>query len=46
MSPAMALWNAGFRGMGVQEGAEYRFSAYVRSDGPKALRATMTDEKA
>ena len=36
--------NSGFRGMGVTEGAEYRFSAYVRSKGPKALRATVTDE--
>jgi alpha-N-arabinofuranosidase len=41
--PGYAFWNAGFRGMGVQGGAEYRFSAYVRSIGPKAIRATITD---
>jgi alpha-N-arabinofuranosidase len=29
--------------MGVQSGAEYRFSAYIRSTGPKAIRATITD---
>ena len=27
----------------MQSGAEYRFSAYVRSSGPKAIRATLTD---
>jgi alpha-N-arabinofuranosidase len=37
------FWNSGFRGIGVESGAEYRFSAYVRSDGPKTLRATLTD---
>lgn len=37
------FWNSGFRGMGVAEGASYRFSAYVRSNGPKAIRATLTD---
>src|SRR6516164_3053581 len=41
--PGYAFWNAGFRGMGVQGGAEYRFSAYVRSSGPKSIRATITD---
>src|ERR1700753_3521399 len=41
--PGYAFWNAGFRGIGVQSGAEYRFSAYVRSSGPKAIRATITD---
>ena len=39
------LYNTGFRGVGVQSGVEYRFSAYVRSGGPKSLRATLTDEK-
>ena len=31
-----AFYNVGFRGMGVQEGAEYRFSAYVRANGVTA----------
>jgi alpha-N-arabinofuranosidase len=35
--------NTGFRGIGVKSGAEYRFSAYVRSGGPKIIRATLTD---
>jgi alpha-N-arabinofuranosidase len=39
------FYNTGFRGMGVASGAEYRFSAYVRSGGPKTIRATITDEK-
>ncbi len=38
-----SFYNTGFRGMGVQSGAEYRFSAYVRSMGPKSIRATVTD---
>jgi alpha-N-arabinofuranosidase len=42
--PGYAFYNAGFRGIGVESGAEYRFSAYVRSGGPKAIRATVTDE--
>src|SRR5271156_503192 len=47
-NPGYAFYNVGFRGIGVQSGAEYRFSAYVRTreskDGsPKALRATITD---
>src|SRR5579863_5760691 len=37
------FYNVGFRGMGVREGAEYRFSAYVRSSGPTAIRATLSD---
>ena len=37
------FYNSGFRGMGVEDGAEYRFSAYVRSDGPTAIRATLTN---
>ncbi len=40
-----AFYNTGFRGMGVQGDAEYRFSAYVRSGGPKAIRASIVDEK-
>ena len=35
--------NTGFRDIGVESGAEYRFSAYVRSGGPKSIRATVTD---
>ena len=42
--PGYGLYNAGYRGMGVESGAEYRFSAYVRSGGPKSIRATVTDE--
>jgi alpha-L-arabinofuranosidase len=42
-APGYGLWNSGFRGMGVEKGAEYRFSAYVRSTGPKSVRATLTD---
>ena len=41
--PGYAFWNSGFRGMGVEKGAEYRFSAYARSGGPKAIRATITE---
>ena len=41
--PGYGLWNSGFRGIGVESGAEYRFSAYVRSGGPKTVRATITD---
>jgi alpha-L-arabinofuranosidase len=41
--PGYGLWNTGFRGMGVESGAEYRFSAYVRTGGPKAIRASITD---
>ena len=44
--PGYGLWNTGFRGMGVESGEEYRFSAYVRSSGAnaaKAIRATITD---
>jgi alpha-N-arabinofuranosidase len=36
--------NSGFRGIGVENGAEYRLSAYVRATAPNALRATLTDE--
>jgi len=38
------IYNTGFRGMGIKGGAEYRFSAYLRGGGPKAIRATITDE--
>jgi len=41
--PGYGFYNTGFRGIGVESGAEYRFSAYVRSNGPKAIRATITD---
>jgi alpha-N-arabinofuranosidase len=41
--PGYGLWNSGYRGIGVESGAEYRFSAYVRSSGPKAIRGTITD---
>jgi alpha-N-arabinofuranosidase len=42
--PGFGLSNSGFRGIGVDNGAEYRFSAYVRTGGPKSLRATITDD--
>jgi alpha-N-arabinofuranosidase len=38
------FWNSGFRGIGLESGAAYRFSAYVRSGGPKTIRFTLTDE--
>jgi len=41
--PGYSLYNTGFRGMGVQKDAEYRFSAYVRSGGLKVIRAALTD---
>jgi alpha-N-arabinofuranosidase len=41
--PGYAFYNTGFRGIGVESGKEYRFSAYVRTDGPKSIRATITD---
>ncbi len=44
--PGYSLYNTGFRGTGVQSGAEYRFPAYVRSIGPKSIRATVTDAAA
>jgi alpha-L-arabinofuranosidase len=39
--------NSGFRGIGIQGGAEYIVSAYVRrvGAGPQALRATVNDER-
>lgn len=43
--PGFGVTNAGFRGIGVEKGAEYRFSAYVRSTGANdSLRARLTDE--
>lgn len=42
--PGYAFYNTGFRGMGIESGAEYRFSAWVRSAGPRAIRATIADE--
>lgn len=38
--------NPGFRGMGVESGAEYVFSAYVRSpgNGPRTVHAKLLDE--
>jgi alpha-N-arabinofuranosidase len=41
--PGYGFYNTGFRGIGMESGAEYRFSAYVRSGGPKVLRFTFTD---
>ncbi len=41
--PGFGFSNAGFRGIGVESGADYRFSAYVRTAGPKTIRATITD---
>jgi alpha-N-arabinofuranosidase len=37
------FYNSGYRGIGVENGAEYRFSAFVRSSGPKAIRAVLLD---
>jgi alpha-N-arabinofuranosidase len=41
--PGYGFYNTGFRGIGIENGVEYRFSAYVRSGGPKALRFMFTD---
>jgi alpha-N-arabinofuranosidase len=41
--PGFGLSNSGFRGIGVESGAEYRLSAYVRTSGPKSIRTTLTD---
>ena len=43
--PGYGFYNMGFRGMGIESGAEYRFSAYVRTNGPKSVRAVITDAK-
>ncbi len=37
------FYNTGFRGMGIREGADYRFSAWVRTRGPQALRVEVVD---
>ena len=37
------LSNSGFRGIGVEKDKDYRFSAWVRTSGPSALRATLTE---
>lgn len=37
------FYNTGFRGMGLHAGADYRFSAWVRTAGPTALRAEVMD---
>jgi alpha-N-arabinofuranosidase len=41
--PGYGFYNTGFRGIGIENGVEYRFSAYARSGGPKALRFMFTD---
>ena len=41
--PGYGFYNTGFRGMGIENGAEFRFSAYVRSNGVKSIRASITD---
>ena len=41
--PGYGFYNTGFRGMGIENGAEYRFSAFVRSSGTKSVRAVVTD---
>jgi alpha-L-arabinofuranosidase len=43
--PGYGFYNSGFRGMGVESGAEYRFSAYVRGEGVTSLRAVIVDEQ-
>lgn len=35
--------NAGFRGMGIQSGAEYVLSAYVRSTGPNSPKSLQVE---
>ena len=42
--PGFGVSNAGYRGIGVESGAEYRFSAYVRSSGGETIRASITDK--
>lgn len=37
------FYNTGFRGIGLHAGADYRFSAWVRTSGPRALRAAVMD---
>ena len=38
------FYNTGFRGMGILAGADYRFSSWVRTAGPKTLRFTLADD--
>ncbi|KAA6460253.1 alpha-L-arabinofuranosidase [Acidobacteria bacterium AB60] len=45
LNPGYGFTNAGFRGIGVTAGAEYRFSAYVRTQGPSSLHAAILDSK-
>jgi alpha-L-arabinofuranosidase len=46
-TPGFSIANAGFRGMGVEAGAEYRVSAYARvpSGTIRSLVFRLTDEK-
>jgi len=41
--PGYGVSNTGFRGIGLENGAAYRFSAYVRTGGPKSVHATITE---
>jgi alpha-N-arabinofuranosidase len=41
--PGYGISNAGFRGIGIEAGHEYRFSAYIRSAGPKTIRGRIMD---
>ena len=43
--PGYGFYNAGFRGMGFKQGADYRFSFYARGNKPFTLRAVLVDEK-
>jgi len=38
-----AVHNPGFRGMGITSGAQYRFSVWVRSKGPKSIKGEIQD---
>jgi alpha-N-arabinofuranosidase len=38
------FYNTGFRGMGIHAGEDYRFSAWVRTNGPKSLRVAVSDK--
>ena len=42
-----AILNAGFRGIGIEAGAEYIVSAYARgtANGPRSLRLAVLDER-
>ena len=43
--PGYGFQNFGFRGIGVKEGEEYRFSLYARSTAPESLRIVLTDQQ-